>query len=160
MVSAGEVSGDRMAAPVVRELLQRCPDLRCFGAGGDALEAAGVELRHHASDLAVTGLTEALARARAAGTMLADLWLQCRRRSPRLALLVDYPGVNLRLAGWLRRAGVPVLYLGAPQRWAWLGFRAGALTRKVDRLAVTLPFEEPFFRRRGVPDSLRNCRPQ
>ncbi len=151
LVSAGEVSGDMMAAPVVVELCRRLPGLRCFGAGGDALEAAGVELRHHASELAVTGLTEVLPRAGAAGTMLLDLWLQCRRREPRLALLVDYPGVNLRLAGWLRRAGVPVLYLGAPQRWAWLGFRAGALTRKVDRLAVTLPFEESFFEGHGVP---------
>lgn len=140
-----------MAALVVSQIARRVPGAVFFGAGGESLEAAGVELRHHVSSLAVTGLTEALSRTGAAAHMLLDLWLQSRRRRPRLALLVDYPGINLRLAGLLRRAGVPVLYLGAPQRWAWLGFRAGALARKVDRLAVTLPFEERWFRDRGVP---------
>ena len=151
LVSAGEVSGDQMAAPVVSEIARRVPRAVFFGAGGEALEAVGVELRHHLSSLAVTGLTEALARSRAATMMLVDLWRQARRRRPSLALLVDYPGINLRLAGLLHRAGVPVLYLGAPQRWAWLAFRVASLSRKVDRLAVTLPFEERWFRDRGVP---------
>jgi len=151
LVSAGEVSGDRMAASVVSEIARRVPEATFFGAGGDAMEAAGVQLRHHASALAVTGLTEALSRAGAASRMLLDLWRQARSRGVALALLVDYPGINLRLAGLMRRAGVPVLYLGAPQRWAWLGFRAAALARKVDRLAVTLPFEERWFCQRGVP---------
>ena len=151
LVSAGEVSGDQMAAPVIAEIARRVPSAVFFGAGGDALEAAGVELRHHVSALAVTGLTEALSRVRTATMMLFDLWHQARRRRPSLALLVDYPGINLRLAGLLRRFGVPVLYLGAPQRWAWLGQRTASLARKVDRLAVTLPFEERWFLDRGVP---------
>ena len=150
LVSAGEVSGDRMAAPVIELLARGLPGARFFGAGGEALATAGVELRHHLSSLAVTGLSEALLRTRGAAAMLLDLWWQVRRRRPRLGLLVDYPGINLRLAGMLRRAGIPVLYYGAPQRWAWLGFRAAGLARVVDCLAVTLPFEQEWFRRRGV----------
>ena len=150
LVSAGEVSGDRMAAQVVQRLGQALPGARFFGAGGAALRAQGVELRHDADQLAVTGLTEALGRAAGAGRMLADLWWQARRRGPALGLLVDYPGINLRLAAALHGMGVPVLYYGAPQRWAWLGFRAARLAQVVDRLAVTLPFEEAWFRQRGI----------
>jgi len=149
LVCAGEVSGDRMAAPVVLEMRRRRPWLRFFGAGGTRLETAGVELRHRVGQLAVTGFSEALGRVPAAARMLVDLAHQIDRRRPALALLVDYPGVNLRLAWWLRHRGVPVLYYGAPQRWAWLQWRTAPL-RRVDRLAVTLPFEESWFRQRGV----------
>jgi lipid-A-disaccharide synthase len=151
LVSAGEVSGDRIAAPVVQAIASARPDLRFFGAGGPALRGAGVEVRHPIAGLAVTGLSEALWRLPAAARLLGDLAREIRRRRPGLALLVDYPGVHLRLAGLLRRWGVPVLYYVAPQRWAWLGWRTAALARCVDRLAVTLPFEESFFRARGVP---------
>jgi len=150
LVVAGEISGDRMAAPVLEEMRRRWPDLRWYGAGGERLARAGLEVRHPVDGLAVTGVTEALRRVPTAAALLVDLAAQILRRRPRLALLVDYPGVNLRLAAICRAAGVPVLYLGAPQRWAWLGFRARALARQVNRLAVTLPFEEQWFRRRGV----------
>lgn len=150
LVVAGEISGDRMAAPVLLEMRRRWPDLRWYGAGGEQLAHAGLEVRHPIDRLAVTGVTEALGRVPAVAALFADLAAQVLRRRPRLALLVDYPGVNLRLAAICRAAGVPVLYLGAPQRWAWLGFRARALAWQVDRLAVTLPFEERWFRRRGV----------
>lgn len=151
LVSAGEVSGDRIAAPVVEATRRRCPELCFFGAGGPELEAAGVEVRHPLSRLAVTGLVEALGRAAAAGRLLADMTLQIVARRPRLGLLIDFPGLNLRLAALLRRLGIPVLYYVAPQRWAWLGFRTRALGRLIDRLAVTLPFEEQWFRQRGAP---------
>ena len=150
LISAGEPSGDAMAASVVSCLARARPGVRFFGAGGDALSAAGVEVRHRVGGLAVTGLSEALARAGGAGWMLLDLKWQARRRRPALALLVDYPGINLRLARYLHRQGTPVLYYGAPQRWAWLGWRLGDLRNQVDRLAVTLPFEESWFRQRGV----------
>lgn len=150
-VSAGEVSGDRAAAPVVAELGARLPDLRFFGAGGQSLAAAGMELRHPLDRLAVTGVREAVGRLRGVSALLLDSWREIRRCRPALALLVDYPGANLRLAWLLRRAGVPVLYYVAPQRWAWLSWRAPALAGLVDHLAVTLPFEREWFAARGVP---------
>ena len=150
LVVAGEPSGDRAAAAVVRALRAERPALRCFGAGGAALAAAGVELRHSSDRLAVTGLSEAAWRLGAAGRALVDLVWQARRRRPALALLVDYPGLNLRLAALLHRAGVPVLYYVAPQRWAWLASRTAVLARAVRRLAVVLPFEAAWFAAQGV----------
>ncbi|MCC6749643.1 MAG: lipid-A-disaccharide synthase [Deltaproteobacteria bacterium] len=151
LVSSGELSGDRWVAPVVEALRSEAPKLRFFGAGGPESAAAGVELRHRVERLAVAGLTEALGGFGAAARLVADLALEAARRRPVLALLVDYPGAHLRLARALKLLGVPVLYYVAPQRWAWLGFRARPLRRLVDRLAVILPFEEAWFRGRGVP---------
>jgi lipid-A-disaccharide synthase len=83
--------------------------------------------------------------------LLVDLTLEARRRRPGLAILVDYPGAHLRLGRVLRELGVRVLQLVAPQRWAWLPWRARSLAGSLDALAVTLPFEEGWFRARGIP---------
>ncbi|MBW2733593.1 MAG: lipid-A-disaccharide synthase [Deltaproteobacteria bacterium] len=149
-VCAGEASGDLYAAQVVRALRAMHPELSFWGAGGVALEEAGVVLRHRAEDLAVTGISELRKVAWAAGRLLLDSRHQLRRRRPALALLVDYPGANLRLAKMAKDAGVPVLYYVAPQRWAWLSWRLRGLRDDVDHLAAILPFEEPFFTSRGV----------
>jgi lipid-A-disaccharide synthase len=109
----------------------------------------GVEIRHPLSRLAVVGLVEALARTPSAIAFLGDMIHQIRRRRPALALLVDFPGLNLRLVSILRYFRIPILYYGAPQRWAWLGSRL-SLLRQIDALAVTLPFEQAWFRQRGI----------
>jgi lipid-A-disaccharide synthase len=149
-ISAGEVSGDQIAASVVGELCRRRPDLRFYGAGGPAMARVGVEIRHPIEGLAVTGLTEATRALGAVSRLLADTWREIARRRPAIGILVDYPGANLRLAAMLKRRGIPVLYYVAPQRWAWLPNRASRLSRVIDCLAVTLPFEEAWFRNRGV----------
>lgn len=149
-ISAGEASGDRIAASVVSELLRRHPDLRFYGAGGPAMAQAGVEIRHSIERLAVAGLTEATHALGAVSWLLADTWREVARRPPSLAILVDYPGANLRLAAMLKRRAIRVLYYVAPQRWAWLPGRTSKLSQVVDRLAVTLPFEQAWFRSRGV----------
>ncbi|MGH7295346.1 MAG: lipid-A-disaccharide synthase, partial [Polyangiaceae bacterium] len=71
-------------------------------------------------------------------------------RRPRAALLVNYSEFNGRLARRLRRAGVRVLWYGAPQVWAWRAGRVEALRRCVDRMALVLPFEERLWRSAGV----------
>jgi lipid-A-disaccharide synthase len=73
-----------------------------------------------------------------------------RARRPVAALLVNYSEFNTRLAPVLHRAGVRVLWYGAPQVWAWRAARTETLRRSVDRMAVMLPFEEALWRRCGV----------
>ena len=146
LVVAGEASGDRAAAAVVGHL----PSVRAFGLGGPALASRGVEL---ASDLRAStalGFGEAMARAWSIAQAWRLLGKAIREKRPRAALLVDYTEFNARLASKLRAGGVPVVWYGAPQVWAWRSQRAAAFRDRVDRMAVILPFEEKLWRAAGV----------
>jgi len=151
-VSAGEPSGDAHAAAVVTALRRRLPDARFEAFGGPALEAAGAAVVDRMERMSVVGFVEALWQIPAHFRLLARVSRAFRAQCYDLVILVDYPGYHLRAAAAARAAGIPVLYYIAPQMWAWGPGRVRKLTA-VRRLAVILPFEEPFFRERGVPAS-------
>jgi lipid-A-disaccharide synthase len=149
MLLAGEPSGDRHAARLVRALASRVP-CAPFGIAGPEMRAAGVEPVVAMEDVAVLGLTEVLSR-------LGPLWAARRRllraldRRPEVVVPIDFPGFNLRFARHARRRGVPVLYYVSPQIWAWGRGRLGAIRRAVDHMAVVFPFEVPLYDAVGVP---------
>lgn len=150
-VSAGEPSGDAHAAPVVAALRRRRPEAEIEAFGGPRMEAAGARVLDRMEAFSVVGFVEAV------GKIPAHYRLYARTRAAFLAqrydrvVVVDYPGYHLRLAGAATAAGIPVLYYIAPQLWAWGSWRVRRLAGAVRRLAVILPFEEEFFRSRGVP---------
>ncbi|MFH7325209.1 lipid-A-disaccharide synthase [Desulfurivibrio sp. C05AmB] len=150
LIVAGEASGDMHAANLVKALHARRPEVRVSAMGGGALAAAGAELLYDSARLAVVGLIEVLSHL---GEILA-----ARRRlvnflttqRPDLLILVDYPDFNLLLAAAARKLGIPVFYYISPQVWAWRQGRVRKIKRLVDRMAVILPFEQEFYRKRGM----------
>jgi len=150
LVVAGEASGDLHASKLISELAVVCGDVRVFGVGGDRMRGAGVEILHHADEFAVTGLVEVVAHIPRLRNVMRGLVDEARDRDARLAILVDYPGFNLLLARRLKAVGIPVFYYISPQVWAWGERRVRAIARDVDRMAVILPFEERFYRERGI----------
>jgi lipid-A-disaccharide synthase len=146
LVVAGEASGDRAAAAVLRRL----DGVHAFGLGGAALEDAGLELVGDMRASTALGVGEAAMRAGSVVRAWKRIRSAVRARRPRAALLVNYSEFNSLLAPVLRRAGVRVLWYGAPQVWAWRSGRVASLRRSVDRMAVVLPFEEPLWRGAGV----------
>lgn len=150
LVIAGEASGDAHAASLLRELKSFRPGLHVFGVGGDALLRQGAELMVHASETTVTGFVEVARRYRFLRGVFNSVLERVRRQKPSLAILVDYPGFNLRLAPLLRREGIPVLYYIAPQVWAWKEGRVKILRESVDELVVLFPFEVQYFARHGI----------
>jgi lipid-A-disaccharide synthase len=146
LVVAGEASGDRAAAPVVRRL----EGVRCFGLGGAALASAGVDLACDIRASTALGVGEAAARAVHVLRAWRAVLRAARSRRPRAALLVNYSEFNMRLAPLLHAAGTRVLWYGAPQVWAWRHGRTNSLRTSVDRMALMLPFEEPIWRAAGV----------
>jgi lipid-A-disaccharide synthase len=149
-LSAGEPSGDRLGARLADALRALAPTVRLEGMGGPRMAAAGVRLLHDAGRLAAQGLVESAHSLPAHIRLLRDVGHRFHRQAYDLAVFVDYPGFHLAAARAARAAGVPVLHYVAPQLWAWGAWRAARLRHRVDRLAVILPFEEPFFRRRGI----------
>ncbi|MDX2154365.1 MAG: lipid-A-disaccharide synthase [Bryobacteraceae bacterium] len=150
LVSAGEASGDLYAARLVERLRERLPEARFFGCAGPRMQAAGVEAVVDARSLAVVGLVEVLAHIPRIYGEFRRLCGAARRRRPALAVLTDSPDFHLRVASKLKHDGVPVVYLVAPQVWAWRKGRLKTLRRNVDRLLCIFPFEEKFFRDNGV----------
>jgi len=152
MIVAGEASGDAHAASLVGALRAAAPatQIDFFGAAGARMRAAGVESVVSADELAILGLWEigrALPRFwRAFG----ELKSAARQRRPAAVILVDWPDFNLRLASWLHRRGVPVIYYISPQLWAWRGYRVRSVARDVDLLLSILPFEKDWYAARGM----------
>ncbi len=149
LVVAGEPSGDLHAARLV-ESLARLRPLEVQGAGGPRLAAAGARILVPQDRLSVIGFSGVLSRLPELFRARDRLLRTARDWRPDAALLVDYPGFNLRLGPLLQREGVPVLYYIAPQVWAWHPERARAMAAWVRRLAVVFPFEEAIFREAGV----------
>ncbi len=150
LVSAGDASGDAYAADLVRALRARRPGTRFLGLGGPELAGAGVELAVDQRELAAGGLFELLPDL----PRIARAWLRLVRAleaaRPELAVLVDSAGFNLPLARRARRAGASTLYYVCPQVWAWRRARVRKLARRIDRLAVILPFERDFYAAAGL----------
>ena len=150
LVSAGEASGDMYAAGVVSHLAKALPGLTYYGCAGPKLQQVGVEAVIDAAQLAVVGLAEVVGHLPRIYGEYRKLVTYARQHPPVGALLTDSPDFHLRLARHLKRQQVPVFYLVAPQVWAWRQNRVQAISRLVDKLFCLFPFEEEWFRERGV----------
>lgn len=152
LVVAGEASADRYAARVVERLREMAGSrpLRFVGTGGDKMRGAGVELVSDIRDLASIGPREAFAHLRKYVDTYRALVRNVLKHPPAVALLLDFPEFNLKLARRLKHAGVPVVYYISPQLWAWRRYRVRSVRAYVDRMLVILPFEVDFYRQHGV----------
>ncbi len=145
---AGEASGDRLAADLLREL-KKNPKLRAFGVGGPMLKAAGQEQSLDLARHAVVGLTDVLKNLPKFLKIFREVKHEIAEVNPDVVVLVDYPGFNLRLAKALHgeRNGPAVVYYVSPQVWAWKAGRAKTMERILERLLVIFPFEVDWFAR-------------
>lgn len=150
LVSAGEASGDHYAAGVVTQLRRLLPGVEFFGCTGVEMRAAGVRTVVDSASLSVLGLVEVLRHIPRIYGEFRKLVRAAQSNRPVAAILTDSPDFHLRLAVKLRKQGIPVFYLIAPQAWAWRAGRARILQRNVRELHCIFPFEEKFFRDRGV----------
>jgi len=172
LISAGEASGEMYGAQLM-EALRRAelrsagqpgaavptPDGRVarpntsmefFGAGGERMRAAGCEIIVDAKDLAVVGITEIFSHLPKILGLYRKLIRAADEKRPALAVVIDAPAFNWRVARQMRKRGVPVIYYVCPQFWAWRQGRVKLLRKYVNKALVIFPFEEKFYRDRGV----------
>ena len=149
-VSCAEASGDLLASGVIRAIRAREPDRRFIGIAGSRSREAGAATHWDVSELSVMGIGEVLPKLWHIIKLMNALTDLAASERPEVALLVDAPDFNLRLAKRLKRLGIPVVSYVSPTVWAWRSGRVKTIARYVDELCCILPFEEQWFRERGV----------
>jgi lipid-A-disaccharide synthase len=167
LISAGEASGEMYGAQLMEALRRKAAELlpagqpgaavpaqasglQFFGAGGGRMRAAGCEIIVDAKDLAVVGITEILSHLPKILGLYRKLIRAADEKRPAIAIVIDSPAFNWRVARQMRKRGVPVVYYVCPQFWAWRQGRVKLLRKYVDKALVIFPFEEKFYRDRGV----------
>jgi lipid-A-disaccharide synthase len=150
LISAGEASGEMYGAQLIEALRRRDPSLEFFGVGGDRMRAAGCDTVVDTNDLAVLGITEILSHLPKIYGLYKHLIAEADKRKPDLAIVIDSPAFNWRVARQMKKRGIPTVYYVAPQFWAWRQGRVRLLRNYIDKALVIFPFEEKFYRDRGV----------
>src|SRR6266478_1496977 len=150
LISAGEASGEMYGALLMEALRRHDPSLEFFGGGGDRMRAAGCQTVVDSRELAVVGILEIFSHLPKIWRLFLKLIAEADKRRPDLAIVIDSPAFNWRVARQMHKRGIPVVYYVCPQFWAWRQGRVRLLRKYVDKALVIFPFEEKFYRDRGV----------
>ena len=149
-LSAGEASGEHYGAQLITALKQLDPDADCFGLGGQRMEALGFRRIVRSEDVAHMGITEVIRHMPGIYAEYRRLKASLKQERPDVAILIDFPDVNLRLAQALHALKIPVIYFVSPQLWAWKKRRIERVKKYVTRMLVIFPFEVEFYKAHGV----------
>ena len=146
-IIAGEASGDLHGSNLIKAIKTKDPDadFRCWG--GDLMEQAGAKIVKHYRDLAFMGFLEVVANLRTIFKNLDFCKQDILEYAPDSVIFIDYPGFNLRMAGFVKQAGIKTIYYISPQIWAWKESRIHKIKRDIDHMLVILPFEKEFYKR-------------
>ncbi|MCX7015261.1 MAG: hypothetical protein NTW86_22350 [Candidatus Sumerlaeota bacterium] len=150
MLVAGEVSGDRQAAFLSRAIRVRNKDALLFGAGGEEMHAAGVDIRVSTSHLGVVGVSESFRFLKPLYGVYKALGKLVRSERPDAVVLIDNEGFNTVFARSLRSEGIPVIFYFAPQVWLWGPWRARGIAKTASLILAVFPDEAEAYERAGA----------
>ncbi len=151
LIIAAEASSVPYAKRILEHWNRQKTEIKAFGVGSTDMESIGFERLGKSEEMAVVGIAEVLQHYGAIKKVFHNVVEEARKRRPAVALLLDYPGFNLRLAKELHKLGIPVVYYISPQIWAWKQGRVHAIKKYCDKVLLILPFEVDFYKEHGVP---------
>jgi lipid-A-disaccharide synthase len=151
LIVAGENSGEKCGASLVRAFKNKSPSTEFFGIGGPQMEDEGVDLLYTIQDLSHMGVFEILSHLPRLKRILSSLRREVERRKPAAAVLIDSPDFNLRLVKPIKKLGIPLLYYISPTVWAWRKGRLKTIKKYVDKMLLIFPFEEKIYRQNAIP---------
>lgn len=147
-IITGEVSGDKHASGVARELFRLNPNIEIEGIGGENLRRTGVKLLSDQKKMGAMGLTPSIVFNHIQlGLKIID---RLREFKPDLVLLVDYGAFNLTMAKLLKREKIKTFYFIPPQIWASRKWRLKTVKKNVDKVLTIFPFEGEMYDKAGV----------
>jgi lipid-A-disaccharide synthase len=151
LIVAGENSGEKYGADLVRQFKKLHPSLSFFGIGGTHMEREGVRVLFPVEELAVVGVFEIISHLPRIKKIFNKIKREIKHQKPSAAVLIDSPDFNLRLAKKLKRQSIPVLYYISPTVWAWRKGRLRTIKKTVDKMMLIFPFEEKIYEDYGIP---------
>ncbi|PJZ57912.1 lipid-A-disaccharide synthase [Leptospira barantonii] len=151
LMLAGEHSGDLLGGELIRELKKNFPDLETFGVGGERMIEEGFTSIESMEELSIIGFSAILFKYRFLKALIGRLLDVAIEKNCTHAILIDYPGFNLRLAKELKKLGITVIFYVSPQLWAWKFNRIYTIRDNIDLMLVLFPFEKDIYDRYGVP---------
>ena len=152
-IIAGEVSGDRLGAGMMRELKAKHPGIRFAGVGGPQMEAEGLLSLFPYNDLALMGFAEVLPKAMQLMSRIGRVVEHIEFKRPDIIVTIDSPGFNFRVVKKAKKNGIKAkfVHVVAPTVWAYKEKRAKECAELFDHMLVLLPFEPPYFEKVGLP---------
>ncbi len=150
LIVTGEKSGDLLGARLVSSLAKSQPHLSFYAMGGTEL-AKSCRIVVDSQHMGIVGFVEVIKHAACIRQAFKKVQSCIKQTKPALVILIDYPGFNLRIADFAKKAGCKVLYYVSPQVWAWHRSRLKKIKRSVDHMAVLFPFEKEFYTNNQVP---------
>ncbi len=151
LIVAGENSGEKCGASLIREFNKRNPSAEFFGVAGVHMEAEGVDPLYSIQDLSFVGVFEIFSHLPRLKRILTHIKREVEKRKPAAAVLIDSPDFNLRLVRSIKKLGIPVLYYISPTVWAWRKGRLKTIKKYVDKMLLIFPFEEKIYQQHGIP---------
>jgi lipid-A-disaccharide synthase len=150
MIIAGEISGDLIGAPLIKELKKLNSSISFTGIGGEKMKAEGMQILFHINQMAFLGLAEVIKHLPFIKQVQKKIIEEIKTRNIRTVVLIDYPGFNLSIAKKLKSIGVKVIYYVSPQLWAWGKGRLKKIKKLVDKMLVVFPFEEQLYKEKQI----------
>lgn len=146
-IIAGEASGDLHGANLMKEIKAKDLQAEFRFWGGDLMSAVGGTLVKHYNELAFMGFVEVAMNLTTILRNIKYAKKDVTSWNPDVVILIDYPGFNLRIAPFVKKLGIPVVYYISPQVWAWKSGRVNKIVKSVDKMLVILPFEKDFYQK-------------
>jgi len=150
-IVAGEQSADNHGALLMKAMLTQNPDIEFKGIGGEKMTSAGLNSIEDIDKLAVMGFVEVIRHLGFFRKLTEGVLSAIEKTRPAQIILIDYPGFNLRLAKKIKKIfDIPITYYISPQLWAWKEKRINIIKKHIDQMLVIFPFEEQWYKDRGV----------
>ena len=150
LIIAGEASGDLYGAHLINALKVKYPDALFSGIGGREMEASGVKILFPINELAIIGISEIFFKIKTLKRIFNALSEKIKNKGFDLAILVNYPGFNLKLAKVLKSHNIPVVFYSSPHVWIWGKWRLKIIKKYIDKMIVFMKFEEDFYKKHNI----------
>lgn len=150
-ISAGEASGDLYGGHLIKALKEIDSKLKIKAMGGKLMEQMGADIIQPIDGLQLIGALEVIFKIYGALKVLRRIENILQESPPSIAILIDYPDFHFRLAKFLKKLNVPVIYFVSPQVWAWRSNRIKIIKKFVDLMIPLFEFEDVLFKKAGVP---------